>query len=71
MVQCFACSAQLSGAWALNYTGYNNGTYTGVKAYFAYGSLDWIYCFCQACYNNGTFAKNIKAWYAGPIKTII
>lgn len=71
MVNCFACGAALAGSWAFNYSGYTNGSYLGVDAYFAYNGRNWVYCFCQNCYNNGNFANNIKAWYPEPIKQII
>ncbi len=71
MVQCCSCTATLPGSWAINTANYVNGAYTGVKAYFAYSQVDWVYCYCQACYDNGKFANVIKSCYAGPIKTII
>lgn len=46
MVNCYTCSATLSGNWCLNYSGYNNGSYLGVDAYFAYNGKNWVYCFC-------------------------
>ncbi len=71
MVQCYSCSSTISGAWSFNYSGYNNGSYLGVDAYFAYSSPNWVYCYCSTCYNNGKFSSAIKSCYAGPINSII
>lgn len=72
MVQCYSCHANLSGNWNIKLeNGYNNGAYLGLDCYFAYPGVNWVYCFCQACFNNGNFANNIKTWYAAPIKSII
>ena len=70
MVQCYTCSTAV-GNWNFDPKNYNNGTYTGVNAYFAYNGPNWIYCFCPSCFANGNFAKHLKSWYPGPIQTIV
>lgn len=71
MVECFSCKSALNGNWAINTSGYVNGAYLGVDAYFAYNAVNWVYCFCHTCYSNGTYANLLKSWYSVPINQIL
>eukprot|EP01100_Stratorugosa_tubuloviscum_P013461 TRINITY_DN674_c0_g1_i2.p1 TRINITY_DN674_c0_g1~~TRINITY_DN674_c0_g1_i2.p1 ORF type:complete len:268 (-),score=15.53 TRINITY_DN674_c0_g1_i2:77-880(-) len=54
--QCYKCSKALVGSWNMtesSTTYQKTGRYLGISdGYFLYGSSNWVYCYCQTCWQS-------------------